>query len=187
MSESERVQLARSLHDGIAQELVALSYRIQLIGMRSDLTPELAAEMRALQSSIAELSRSIRDELLELRSPTVTDITETLNQLAAASLFPGQLTITISVDSMPRLASDALIELTRNALSHARASRIDISAALSEGVLHISIQDDGIGGAEVKDGHFGISGVRENIASLGGKFQIEFNNGTHAWIEIPLT
>lgn len=186
MSESERVQLARSLHDGIAQELVALSYRIQLIGMRSDLTPELAAEMRALHLLVADLSRSIRDELLDLRSPTVTAISNELNQLAAESAFTGDFTIDISVPSIPRLASDALMELTRNALTHARASRIEISASIFEGDLHISVHDDGIGGAEVKDGHFGISGVRENVAAMGGQFKIESTDGTHAWIKVPL-
>lgn len=187
MSESERVQLARSLHDGIAQELVALSYRIQLIGMRPDLTPELASEMRALHSCVSDLSRSIRDELLDLRSPTVADISEELNRLVGDSAFAGDFIIKITLTSLPRLVADALIELTRNALTHARASRIEITGAISEGDIHISIHDDGIGGAEIKDGHFGISGVRESIAALGGHFEIKSTDGTHAWIKVPLS
>ncbi len=186
MSESERVQLARSLHDGIAQELVALSYRIQLIGMRPDLTPELASEMRALHACVADLSRSIRDELWDLRLPTVGDITAELNRIASDANFPGEFTINISLASMPRLAADILIELTRNAITHARASHIEISVDFIEGDLHLEVQDDGIGGACVKEGHYGILGISEKLASMGGQFHLESSNGTRAWIKVPL-
>ncbi len=184
MGESERVQLARSLHDGIAQELVALSYRIQLIEMRSDLSPELAGEMRALHSSISTLSRSIRDELLQLRDDEERSISERLSQLIEQSGFHGEFILHNSVNAIPRAVSDALIELTRNALNHARATRIEISLTSENGELLISIRDNGIGGAGARDGHFGLAGVAERVQTIGGEFGLLNENGTYAWIKV---
>lgn len=186
MSESERVQLARSLHDGIAQELVALSYRIQLIEMRSDLSPELSAEMRDLHSSISTLSQSIRDELLQLRQPQSQSISQELQELIASSQFSGEFLIENSTSSLPRALCDALIELTRNAINHARASRIEISITNDDGYAIISIRDNGIGGAGVRDGHYGLLGIKESIESIKGEFELFDDGGTLAWIKVPL-
>ena len=185
MGESERVQLARSLHDGIAQELVALSYRIQLMEMRSDLTPELAAELRELHLSISSLTASIRDELLSLRNPVVRDTQERLARLIERLRYEGEFTFTSDVDSLPLEINDALIELMRNSLTHARASRIELSIVKGEGHLLITFRDNGIGGAEIRDEHFGLVGIQESIAALGGELVLQEDGGTIAWMRVP--
>ena len=69
-----------------------------------------------------------------------------------------------------------LSEVLRNVSEHAHASH-----------LSIQITDNGIGGAHSKEGSFGIVGIRERIAMLGGDITIDSGErGTTISIELPL-
>ena len=67
-------------------------------------------------------------------------------------------------------------EILRNISEHAQASH-----------LSIQITDNGIGGAQSKAGSFGLVGIQERIARLGGDIRIDSNQlGTKISIELPL-
>jgi len=69
-----------------------------------------------------------------------------------------------------------LSEILRNVDEHAHASH-----------LSIQITDNGIGGAQSKEGSFGLTGIRERIASIGGDIRIDSDQqGTKISIELPL-
>jgi signal transduction histidine kinase len=69
-----------------------------------------------------------------------------------------------------------LSEVLRNVSEHAHASN-----------LSIQIADNGIGGAQSKEGSFGIVGIQERIAALGGDITIDSSErGTKISIELPL-
>ena len=69
-----------------------------------------------------------------------------------------------------------LSEILRNVEEHAHASH-----------LSIQITDNGIGGAQSKEGSFGLTGIRERIASIGGDIRIDSDQqGTKISIELPL-
>jgi len=69
-----------------------------------------------------------------------------------------------------------LSEILRNVDEHAHASH-----------LSIQITDNGIGGAQSKEGSFGLAGIRERIASIGGDIRIDSDlQGTKISIELPL-
>jgi signal transduction histidine kinase len=69
-----------------------------------------------------------------------------------------------------------LSEVLRNVSEHAHASH-----------LSIQIADNGIGGAQSKEGSFGIVGIQERIAMLGGDITIDSSErGTKISIELPL-
>ena len=69
-----------------------------------------------------------------------------------------------------------LSEVLRNVSEHAHASN-----------LSIQIADNGIGGAQSKEGSFGIVGIQERIATLGGDITIDSSEGgTKISIELPL-
>jgi signal transduction histidine kinase len=69
-----------------------------------------------------------------------------------------------------------LSEILRNVSEHAQASH-----------LSIQITDNGIGGARSKEGSFGLVGVQERIARLGGDIAIDSSQlGTKISIELPL-
>jgi signal transduction histidine kinase len=69
-----------------------------------------------------------------------------------------------------------LSEVLRNVSEHAHASH-----------LSIQIADNGIGGAQSKEGSFGIAGMQERISRLGGDITIDSSErGTKISIELPL-
>jgi signal transduction histidine kinase len=151
-----RVILAQELHDGIAQDLVALGFSIDsLIASNQDL--KVRDSLRAVRFTITELIEKVRLEIYQLRS--------TYDLVSSNS----------EKDSNYELLR-AVSEILRNVSEHSQASR-----------LTINISDNGIGGAQNKEGSFGLIGISERISGLNGDIHIDSSEiGTKIRIEIPL-
>ena len=113
--------------------------------------------LRQLRFLITELIDKVRLEIHQLRS--ATDLISTTEEKD----FSYELLRVLS-------------EILRNVEEHAHASH-----------LSIQITDNGIGGAQSKEGSFGLTGIRERIASIGGDIRIDSGQqGTKISIELPL-
>ena len=119
---------------------------------------QLAKEsLRQLRFSVTELIDKVRLEIHQLR--TAADLISTTEEKD----FSYELLRVLS-------------EILRNVEEHAHASH-----------LSIQITDNGIGGAQSKEGSFGLTGIRERIASIGGDIRIDSDQqGTKISIELPL-
>ena len=78
-------------------------------------------------------------------------------------------------------------EALTNAVKHAHADHAEVTASVEDGVLRISVRDDGIGGADPR-GH-GLVGVADRVTALGGRLEIESpaGGGTLIDAEFPLS
>jgi signal transduction histidine kinase len=113
--------------------------------------------LRQLRFAITELIDKVRLEIHELRTST--------------DLLSGQADKDVSYELLRVLS-----EILRNVSEHAQASH-----------LSIQISDNGIGGAQSKEGSFGLVGIQERIAGLGGDIRIDSSQlGTTIRIELPL-
>ena len=113
--------------------------------------------LRQLRFSVTELIDKVRLEIHQLR--TATDLISKSEEKD----FSYELLRVLS-------------EILRNVDEHAHASH-----------LSIQITDNGIGGAQSKEGSFGLAGIRERIASIGGDIRIDSDQqGTKISIELPL-
>jgi signal transduction histidine kinase len=122
-------------------------------------TQDLQAKesLRQVRFTITELIDKVRSEIHQLR--TATD------------LIPEGQEKDVTYELLRVLS-----EILRNVSEHAQASH-----------LSIQIADNGIGGAQSKEGSFGLVGVQERIASLGGDIRIDSSQlGTKISIELPL-
>jgi signal transduction histidine kinase len=63
-----------------------------------------------------------------------------------------------------------------NAVKHADATRIVLSAGRENGKLVVSVSDDGAGGATPTPGS-GLSGLADRVAAYGGSLRIESDRG----------
>src|SRR5262249_15412843 len=78
-----------------------------------------------------------------------------------------------------------------NASRHARAGAIDVELRHTADALKLSIRDDGTGfdpaAAASREGHYGLIGMRERAAQVGGRFQIlsRPGDGTTVSVEVP--
>jgi len=79
-------------------------------------------------------------------------------------------------------------ETLANVAKHARASVVEVDAEISADTLHLSVRDDGIGGAQPAGGS-GLTGLRDRVEALGGTFALHSpaGRGTTIWCELPTT
>jgi signal transduction histidine kinase len=78
-------------------------------------------------------------------------------------------------------------EALTNAAKHARASHVAVSGQSNDGILYLSVNDDGIGGADFGKGS-GLLGLRDRVEALGGRIRIvsPAGGGTSLDVTIPL-
>jgi signal transduction histidine kinase len=150
------------------------------------------------------LSRAMlegRAALNSLRTTTTrtNDLAEALRRVTEDSLIPSSMAVTFSVvgdakemhpivrDEVYRIAYEA----TRNACTHSGASRLEVELKYADG-LALRVSDNGTGIDPVvadrgKDGHFGLQGMRERAARIGGKLTLvsSSNSGTEISLIVP--
>lgn len=182
----ERLRVARELHDGIAQDLVGVGYSLDLLLADPSLSTHSRQEVRRTRLSIDELLTKVRREILNLRtSATLTFGSEVEGVIS--ELAPSQ-EITLAIDDIAldaEVGSQLLLitkEILRNSIAHSGATRIGISLYPVNNRTCLEVIDDGIGGAHVKDGHFGISGIIERVHAMNGSITIESIDGTRVAI-----
>jgi len=90
-------------------------------------------------------------------------------------------------DSIEIAAYYVVAEALTNATKHANASRVTVSANTRDENLYLSIDDNGIGGADFGKGS-GLIGLKDRVEVLGGQMHItsHLGSGTSLKITIPL-
>ena len=163
-------QIARQIHNGIAQDLVALGYSLDQSLGAPELPASTRAELRTLRFAVTDLIEKVRREILNLRN-----ISPDLRELAIAICGDrlGEVDLAIPLD---RSLNPIIVELLRNAVEHSGASVINLRSYQEQASTVIEISDNGIGGVEMKADRFGLVGITEAIAELSGR--IEFVNLT---------
>jgi two-component system sensor histidine kinase UhpB len=178
--ESERLRLARELHDEIGQVLTA--HLLELENVARDAPPGIASEIEqareSARSSLEELrriARRLRPEALDdlgLRS-ALTNLTE---RLAAQT----RIDLVRDIDaSLPPLAPEEELAIYRiaqealtNALRHASAGRIGLYLQREGDRLVLRIVDNGAGLRLAEEGA-GLTGMRERALMIGADLEIE--------------
>ncbi|MEV0276375.1 sensor histidine kinase [Streptomyces sp. NPDC050610] len=152
------------------------------------------ADLPAARAHLREIGRTASDNLAEARRfvraltpPALEDasLPEALRRLTAG--FTGGPEVRFHLDGEPRRlpieAEVALLRLTQEALAnvarHARAERAAVTLAFLDGQVTLDVYDDGVGftpgGSAGGAGRmtFGLHGMRERIAELGGTLTVE--------------
>ena len=159
MDQNERVRLAQDLHDGIAQDLVGLGYRLDALIAAIGTPLEIRSELRTLRFAISDLVEKVRNEIFELRASSKTLI----------SAAPFEYTTNFELERV-------FAELLRNVQVHSKANK-----------LTITVHDNGVGGAIIKPGHHGLTGISERVTNLNGTLSIESeSDGTKVCVSVPL-
>ena len=202
---AERTRIARDLHDTLLQHFHGLLLQFQAA---FNLLPDRPRESKqVLAGAIDRAAEAItegRDTVHGLRTsiPETNDLAEALQSLAedlaeerghtAAARVQvhgtPQALHPLALDETLRIASEAL----RNAFHHAEARRIDVEIRYDTRQLLVRVRDDGKGiapdvlSAGEKEGHFGLSGMRERAALVGGKLAVRSSGaGTEVEFSAP--
>jgi signal transduction histidine kinase len=198
--ELERRRLARELHDETGQALTSILLGLKALEDKLDDadTRAAAAELREL---VVTTLQDVRRLAVELRPSALDDfgLIAAVERLSAS--FSEQTGIEIDFETalvaerLPAEVETALYRIVQesltNVVKHARARRVSILLARRDGVVKAVIEDDGRGfdPAEMSSAGFGLVGMRERLALLGGRLEVESSGDTGTTIaaEVPVS
>ncbi len=199
--EEERNRIAKELHDGIVQQLVACGMFIQTISDKVENDKSLSEELSRLYELLTKATIQTRDishnlKSAEFESKTLPDLlNQFMKQLNHASLIEFQINNHLDFDKdynnlLKINIYRSVQELCNNIIKHSGAKKVVMTAEEVDDTLFISIKDDGKGFTLNKPEYhgIGIKNVESRIQRLGG--EIEFrepeNGGLQVDIEVPL-
>jgi signal transduction histidine kinase len=189
VADEERRRLERDLHDGAQQRLVSIG--LALRHAQHQLNADPGAAKRTLDGAVVEITAAI-EELRELAhglrpSLLQAGLGPALRELASRS--PVSVEVSSTGDRYPPEVEAAAYfvacEGLTNAVKHARAGHVQLRVARQNGVLVVSVADDGVGGAAMSRGS-GLTGLSDRVAARGGRFQIESTNGSGTTLRAEL-
>jgi signal transduction histidine kinase len=192
-ADETRKQIERDLHDGVQQRLVSLA--LDLRGADAMLSDELK-EAHAQLSRIEEGLIGVLDEVREISRgihPAILSqggLEPALKALARRSAVPVKLVVHVdrSLPDRVEVASYYLVaEALTNAAKHAHASVVYVDVQQQDALVQLSIRDDGVGGADPRQGS-GLTGLGDRVDALGGTLEITSpaGNGTSLAAILPL-
>ncbi|MEU9998993.1 histidine kinase [Streptomyces sp. NPDC050848] len=206
-AQEERAHLARDLHDSVAKTLHGLALQADALAE----SPDPRGQARAVAGAARRAVEESRELLAGLRGvpyggvkvDLTSELTDRVRDFARRS---GIRTCYVDEGAAPPAVPSAVAgqlltiasEALENAGRHARPTRVDVSAGVVEGLLRISVRDDGRGlppGTTLdglrRTGHFGLVGMVERAAGVGARIRIGrgcggLARGTEVRLELPV-
>jgi signal transduction histidine kinase len=190
--DTERRRIERDLHDGAQQRLVALSVSLRLAESRLSTDPEAARPiLTAARDELAHALEELRELARGIHPAVLTDS----GLVAAVDGLVGRSPVPIRAEvceerlapAIEAAAYYVISESLANVTKYAQAQSVDVSVVVENGLLTVSVSDDGIGGADPSRGS-GLRGLEDRVAAIGGSVVVESpaGGGTRVVAEIPL-
>jgi signal transduction histidine kinase len=192
-ADETRRRIERDLHDGTQQRLVSLA--LELRTAEATIPPQ-TSEFKARLSSIAEGLAGAVEDLQEISRgihPAILSrggLGPALKGLARRSSLPVELEAGV-LERLPHPVETAayyvVSEALANATKHASASAVEVRLEVRDATLHMSIRDDGAGGADPSQGS-GLLGLIDRVEALGGTIAVTSppGQGTSMVLELPV-
>lgn len=185
----ERRRLERDLHDGAQQRLVSLG--VQIRRMQRTLPRDAAVLRPAFDQIVDEVGAAIgdlRQIAAGVRPARLDDgLAAALRDLARTSPVP--VDVSVLEERVPASVEAAAYfvacEALTNAVKHAVASKVAVRAVRENGTLHVSIADDGLGGAVLRRGS-GLAGLQDRVAAHGGTLRVMSPKGGGTRVEAAI-
>lgn len=206
---TERVRLARDLHDGVLQTLTGAALQLQAARRTLSVDPAAAEErLSQVQRIIAAGQNDLRFFINQLGPQRVAesgpiDLRGRVHELADRIRRQWGVPVTVATEPASLEIPDLLVtdlfllihEALVNAARHARASAIQLAILREAHQISIAVVDDGQGFpfegrytlADLAREQIGPRTLRERVASLGGSLEIETSKkGSRVRLTVPL-
>lgn len=192
-ADEARTRIERDIHDGTQQQLVAAAMALQATRVRIDGDDATVAELDAVTAQLTEALEELRELARGIHPAVLTQrgLRSALGALTRRSPVPVRLELTLQSERFPQSVESAAYficsEALANAQRHAAASDVILTADERNGVLILSVTDDGTGGAAFDRGS-GLTGMRDRAETIGGTLQVVSPAGgpTVVTAELPL-
>ena len=203
--EEERKRIAREIHDDTAQELVAISRKLDSFTSN---TANLSARDVLYLQELREQTDKVLDEVRRFSQDLRPSILDDLGLVPALEWLASDLTNNFGIDigigvlgSIRRFSTETELvlfritqEAIRNVWKHSAASKTWVTLEFGDDMATLTIKDNGKGfelpervGDLASSGKLGLAGMQERAQLVGGKLTIdsETGKGTIVTIEIP--
>ncbi|MEU3460033.1 sensor histidine kinase [Streptomyces sp. NPDC006733] len=191
-SAAELRRIERDLHDGAQARLVAMGMNLGLVERLIEQDPEKARKIlsEARQSS-ADALTELRDLVRGIHPPVLAErgLGDAVRALALRGVIPADVEVDLPGRFEAPVESAAYFtvsELLTNAAKHADAGRVWIDLRYEDGMLRVSVTDDGTGGADPARGT-GLRGVERRLGAFDGVLAVNSPVGgpTMVTMELP--
>ncbi len=198
---AERTRVAQELHDTLLQGVLSASMQLHVA---IDQLPENSPSRPALNRVLQLMGRVVeegRNTLRGLRSSieSTQDLKNSFSRIPDEVGMPEGIDFRVVVEGpclpVRSLVRDDIYSIGRealvNAFRHAQASRIDVELDYAPGQLRVLVRDDGCGiDTNVlksgRDGHWGLSGMRERAGRIGGRLKVLSRAGAGTEVELSV-
>ncbi|GAC1370955.1 MAG: GAF domain-containing sensor histidine kinase [Actinomycetota bacterium] len=201
--EEERRRVATEIHDGVTQQLISIWYRVQACeGLLKRDVSQARAELEVAKRLIGEALDEARSAIYDLRPATLDDLglVPAIEALTRRT-FESEVEVNVATDIAPNLPTHLETavyricqELLNNVRKHAAATHVEVNLESVPEQLRMVVIDDGRGFDVAAyrmmrpETSFGLAGVTERVAMVGGRLDLtsEIGRGTRAEVRIPL-
>jgi len=199
----ERTRLAREIHDTLGHYLSILNIQLETISKLQARDPaRTAVEIAEARRVAAQSMQEVRNALAALRPTSMTQLSlsEAIMELGHEfERSAAATTLTLDLETeLPPLSPDiqvafyrAVQEALTNVRKHAQASKVLVRLRYEDEALELVVLDNGKGVAnadEERSGGFGLVGLRERMALLGGRvlYGPAEQGGYRVTVRVPL-
>jgi signal transduction histidine kinase len=200
--ENERKRMAAELHDGLGQSLLVVKNYAAMVLKEPQLPQKIQKHLKEISDNASASIEEVRSIARALR-PYQLDrfgLTKTLEDAAELAARAAHLKIATTVQNIDGLFSpDAEISIYRivqewlnNTIKHSHASTARFQVRKDDGMLRMTLEDDGVGFdydtvLNRSSSGLGLANLRERVRLLGGTLKIETapGKGTRLAVDIP--
>jgi PAS domain S-box-containing protein len=202
--ELERMHIARDLHDGPLQDLIAVTFGMQAVLDDAEGT-SLSQPLQAVQDELQRQIANLRSFSYELRPPMLNNFSleRTIRSHAEGFVekYPHlkvHLDLTPDERKLPDPVRTALFriyqEALNNVLKHAQSDEVYVRLEVGERIAQLEVLDKGIGFEMPSDwltlarkGHLGLVGIQERVDAIRGRMKIASRpgRGTQLLVSVP--
>jgi signal transduction histidine kinase len=200
---SERTRVAQDLHDTLLQGFLSAFMQLQVAEARLPDSPgkPIVGEVLDLMKSVIEDGRNAVSGLRSRQEETC-DLTQAFSRIPQELATPQSVDYRVIAEGQPRplhpVVRDEVYRIAReavvNAFRHSQASGIELELKYATDQLQILVRDDGCGiDPQVlhagREGHWGLSGMRERAERIGAKLKVWSRpaGGTEVELSVPRT
>lgn len=212
----ERTRLAREMHDTVGHALVLISIKLEAARRLRERDPqrcdaELEATVEVARATMNDLRASIanlRSPVLE-REPASRALAAYAREMAQRAGLQVTCDLHSDIEGLSAPVEETLWKVGQEALTnvekHAHAQHVTLHISRHDGSILMRVSDDGVGlppellSCEENEGqrhaspqgHYGVSGMYERVASMGGHISLRSDagstpHGTIVEVELPL-
>lgn len=187
----ERTRIARDLHDTLGHTLSLITLQSQLVQRLVQKDPNQAIiEAKEIESTSRAALKQVRELVADMRSLSIDDELERLSQL----LEKAEVELRIEQEEelmklaplQQNILSMCLREAGTNIVKHSKAKECWISVENNHRNVIVTVKDNGVGFNGSAGKGSGLDGMRERLALVEGRMDIDGQDGTELKLTIPI-